>query len=149
MGMKIVDAHRVISRECTDFEAKRIAREAFLMKDFFGEYTVALAHPQVDDREPLRFFVLRHFLLDEARSTVIVNPRITRHSGYTVDSLEGCHTWPGRPHKVVQRWRKCEVQYQVLDGNKLSEIREEALVGFKAFVFQHELDHLDGKYCYD
>lgn len=147
--MRIVEAHRVVSRECTDADVKRIVMDAFLMADLFGERTIALAHSQVNDTEPLRFFVLRGLLYPEAHSTIIVNPRITRHSGYTVESVEGCHTWPGREHTAIQRWRMCDVAYQVPDGDKLSPVIEETIKALPAFVFQHELDHLNGIYCYD
>lgn len=149
VGMKLVEAHRVVSRECTNDDVRRIVMDAFLMVDLFGERTIALAHPQVNDKDPLRFFVLRDLLYPGAKSTIIVNPRIVRHSGYTVDSVEGCHTWPERPHTTKQRWRMCDVEYQVPDGDKLSPVITETIKALPAFVFQHELDHLGGIYCYD
>lgn len=150
-GMTIVEPHRNISRDCTDADVRQIVMSAFLMRDLFGKNTIALAHPQVANLDPLRFFVLAELLFPEARSTVIVNPRITRHVNYEVDSVEGCHTFASLEHIPHKRWRLIEVEYQTCEpgSDTLSPVIHDKLKGLPAFVFQHELDHLNAIYCYD
>lgn len=145
--MRIVNEHRIVSRECTDADVARIACDAEAMGPLFGPNTIALAHSQAEDKDPLRFFVMPE--AGFGMPFVVINPRILRKSGYTVDSREGCATFPGRAYIVKQRCRIVTVQFQSIIEGKLSAPAEERLTGLPAYMFQHELDHLDAKYCYD
>ena len=101
---------------------------------------LAVAHPQITDNDPLRFFVMK-------TGEIIVNPVITRHTRHTVDSKEGCLTFPDEHDVIVQRYNKCEVEYE--DINNLGEKIKESLSGIKSKIFQHEIDHFDCKYIYN
>jgi peptide deformylase len=57
---------------------------------------------------------------------------------------EGCLTVPGL-RGLVPRHRRIEVRYLIRDGRPV----ETGCDGFIARVFQHELDHLDGKVFLD
>lgn len=146
--MEIVKPHRQKSREVTTDDIARVLSAVPDMRTLFGPRTVALAHAQVDDRDPLRFFVLAGQWL-EHRQIIIVNPRITRAGKQLVESLEGCHTYQDRASIIKNRKRLLTVEYQVIRDGKLSEYLPEDLKNFLAFVFQHELDHMDAIYCYD
>jgi len=109
----------------------------------------AMAHPQIDDKDPLRFFVT-------AEKKIIINPTIIKHSGYTVESREGCMSMPELKMIMVPRWHKCEVEYKTImtdptDDKKfvLSGWLEDSLSGQTSFIWQHEIDHLNGRYIYD
>jgi peptide deformylase len=147
--LKIIDPHKKISREVTEKDISTIIKIAFDMANYCSfpekhwniKAVMALAHCQVEKKDPLRFFTT-------VDGELIINPVIIRHTEVTVDSLEGCVSFPSEPSIIVQRWNKCEVKYQVLENNKLVE-KEEKLSGLRAKVFQHEIDHFDAKYIYE
>ena len=145
-NIKIVDPHYVDSKEATKSDIPRIKKDAKLMYDLcfepHGLYPggMAVAHPQITKKKPLRFFVTKE-------NKIIVNPVITRHTKTTVDSPEGCLSFADKPQNMVQRWYKCVVEYYLLeDGELIKQI--ENVKGTTAFVFQHEIDHFDSKYVW-
>lgn len=140
--MRIVEQHRVYSRKVTAVDTTRVISEVSEMKKMIVGTCVALAHPQVNDTDPLAFYLTES-------GEIIINPVITRHSNYTVDSKEGCMTFPNRPAIIHQRWHKIELSYQTIEDDKLTEEKTASLSGFNSFVAQHEIDHLQAKYCYD
>lgn len=112
---------------------------------------VGLAAPQVGIG--LRLFVMqdkRSFWKDKALArkrgraafpvTVVINPEWTPVGGAMVEDLEGCLSIPGlqgmvKRHRVIRaRW---------IDGS--GKVHVERLRNWKARIFQHEYDHLDGK----
>lgn len=79
---------------------------------------------------------------DYNERTVLINPRIIRREGHT-RFLEACQSCIKGEHYlagVVDRPYLCEVEYYDLEGNMKNEVFE----GFKATVFSHEYDHLEG-----
>lgn len=137
-----VEPHRKTAREVTEADMNRFADELTKMVAFMQKTRncVGLAHPQIDDKDPLRFFI--------TRKGVYINPKITRHSSYTVDSHEGCYSYPNKPMITRPRYRKVDVEYTTYNDAGQHQV-EETLTGYDAYVFQHEMDHLEGKYCYD
>ena len=115
---------------------------------------LAIAHSQINEKDPLRFFVTRDM-------QIIVNPVIVNHTKHFVDSEEGCLSYPKKDQIIVQRWNKCEVEYNiVLDDEskdktkdkvavKLSERLKENFGSKTAKVFQHEIDHMNSIFIYD
>lgn len=98
---------------------------------------VGLAAPQVGI--PLRFFVAR--LGDRTYS--IINPCITAHEGQVVDE-EGCLSLPGE-YGLVNRWEWIRLEARDERGEDiLLEVE-----GLLARIFQHEMDHLDGRLIID
>lgn len=141
--MEYVAPHREISRKITEADLPRVIADIEYMRGAFEHGPcVALAHPQITNFEPLQLYVTRE-------GGVFINPVIKRHSNYTVESQEGCMTFLGREAIIKQRWHKAEVEYYTLEGGKLSDLRTVNLSGLAAFIAQHEIDHLNGKYCYD
>jgi peptide deformylase len=112
----------------------------------------AMASPQIDDKDPLCFFVTNN-------REIIINPTITRHSNYFTDSKESCMTFIGVDRIIVPRWQKMDVSYLTImldpEDNtkyKLSSIIEESVTGKKSFIWQHEIQHLQGgkeQYIYE
>jgi peptide deformylase len=79
-------------------------------------------------------------LFDKDGWLVCVNPKFTTTSNQNAVSVEGCLSFAGSFGKV-RRYPRIKATFQDLQG----EFHTCGLEGFLAFVFQHELDHLDGK----
>ena len=145
--MQIVYPHTKVSREVTAFDLPRVIKEAEGMINFClkpkGNVTqiFALAHPQIDDQDPLAFFVTN-------TKKIVVNPVIINHTNATVDSVEGCVTFPEEAPITVQRHHKCVVKYQLIQEGDLTDFIEEDVKGQTAKVFQHEIDHIFATYIY-
>ena len=104
------------------------------------EVGVALAAIQVD--QPLRIVVVRNDFdnRDDKSFTVFINPEITKYEGKIEQDYEGCLSVPDIYGKVP-RYSKVRVRAQDLDGRFFRVTAE----GFLARVFQHEIDHTNGK----
>lgn len=116
-----------------------------------GRYNgiMALAHSQIDDIDPLRFFVL-------PKGRVVINPVITAHSTTIIFKDEACMSFPYNDTlRNVNRFNRITVTYQTLTNSPenpdpiLSKPITEELKGGAAHVFQHEVSHLNGWNIYD
>lgn len=116
--------------EITDLHRRLISDMLDTMRDAPG---VGLAGPQVGVME--RIFVWE---TDEEFGAVI-NPKIVSASDELVDGEEGCLSLPGLYYNVA---RPRSIVVEGLDENG-DPIRWE-VEDFRARVFQHEIDHLDG-----
>ncbi|MBW3556061.1 MAG: peptide deformylase [Actinobacteria bacterium] len=96
---------------------------------------LGLAAPQVGVQK--RLFV--YDLNDGRGPNAIVNPTISEHRGEW-EFEEGCLSVPGLYFPIV-RPKEVHLTGYDLDGNEVSIEADELL----ARLFQHELDHLDGK----
>ncbi len=109
---------------------------------------VGLAAPQAG--KLLRIFVIRDEIpqpdgsYDFGPPEVIINPVISNPSAEMVFMSEGCLSIPGL-HSDILRPAAIHVRYQRLDG----EFVEEKASGFRARVFMHENDHLNGVLFFD
>ncbi len=70
---------------------------------------------------------------------VVINPKILSFSKNTKVYFEGCLSIPNIWGKV-KRYVSVKVSYQNTEGNLITK----TLTGLAAWVFQHEVDHLDG-----
>lgn len=152
---RYVAPHKKKSRWVTKEDLQRVMTDG---KDLVamcniprGKYSgiAALAHSQIDDQDPLRFFVLPNGM-------VIINPVITSHTKAHVFKEEGCMSYPENEiKKSVARFNKITVTYQTLgrkDENSEPELTKPAtedLTGGNSHVFQHECGHLNGCNIYD
>ena len=93
---------------------------------------VGLAAPQIGKKE--RIFVINF----NGDIRAFINPIITRTKGMCINR-EGCLSLPGKEY-LIPRYNQIDVMYQTSLGK--SESRK--LMGMAAYVFQHELDHLEG-----
>lgn len=75
----------------------------------------------------------------EVPQQILINPEITPLTDETLGFWEGCLSVPGmrgyveRPSQIRAKWM-----------DEQGEMHEETISGFRAVVFQHECDHLDG-----
>lgn len=77
---------------------------------------------------------------------VYINPEWTPTRAPKETIIEGCYSVGHDKTYKVPRSKYGWAKYQTIDG----EWREnEKIRGIDAVVFQHELDHLDGKCCCD
>jgi len=144
-----VKPHKKVSAPVTESNLKQIHKDAvnmvYMCQTQHGIYPAAyaIAHAQINDKKPLRFFVTHD-------GQLIINPVIVRHTNHFVDSKEGCMTYPDGPMVTVPRWNKCEVEYQTMDEeDKLTGIIKKSLSSKEAKIWQHEIDHMDAIYIYD
>lgn len=68
-----------------------------------------------------------------------INPEITSESEETVEGYEGCRS-TGRVCGIVERRSEIKIKAIDREGNQI----EQAVSGFTAVIFQHEIDHLNG-----
>ncbi|MDB5239023.1 MAG: peptide deformylase, peptide deformylase [Candidatus Parcubacteria bacterium] len=107
---------------------------------------IAIAAPQIG--ESVRIFVVSGDLLKEADKTykgedgslVFINPEITRRSRDKKEMEEGCLSVRWLYGKVK---RSTRVSLKAL--NEKGEKIDRGASGLLAQIFQHEVDHLDGK----
>ena len=92
-----------------------------------------------------RIFVIREEKMDAnggyflGPPEVIINPVLSNPSKETVLMVEGCMSLPGL-HVPVTRPLRIHASYQNIKGETI----EEDLVEFRARMFMHENDHLNG-----
>ena len=99
---------------------------------------VGLAAPQVG--KSIRLAVIR----GGGVRRVIVNPKILSKSPQKALDWEGCLSFPDGRGKVP-RARTVKVRFTDVHGR----VRTETHRGYAARIFQHEIDHLDGKVYVD
>lgn len=155
---RYVKPHKVKSRWVTEKDVEYLMKEGEVLLNLcnakhgvYGQAN-AIAHSQIEDKEPLRFFVLN-------TGMVVINPVIISHTKYPVFKTEGCMTYPGEPMKtMLKRFNKVTVRYQTLSPNPdeqegslpvISKPAEVTMKGITAEIFQHECAHLNGTYIYD
>lgn len=165
LSARYVPAHKIKARWVTEEDIPRLIEEANVMAEMClvgrGAYNMAsgLAHTQICDEDPLRFFV--RLQEDTGRSEILINPVIINTGGDIVMQDEGCLTFPEEPLKMIGRFEKITVEYQTLAQKRnketnepigelfLTERTKQYLHGHIARIFQHEVSHLNGKYIYD
>lgn len=76
--------------------------------------------------------------------TAMINPRLLSHGIEKEKDWEGCLSIPGL-RGLVPRYRQIEVAYT----DRAGKLQQRQLTDFVARIFQHELDHLDGKLFLD
>lgn len=108
------------------------------------EVGVALAAIQVD--RPLRVVIIRNNFDNKKDKTftVFINPSITKFEGKIEEDFEGCLSVPDVYGKVP-RHQKVRVKALDINGREFRITAE----GFLARVFQHEIDHTNGKVFVD
>ena len=109
---------------------------------------VGIAAPQVS--QSLRLFIVASRPNDRypdaplMEPTAMINPRLIDHSEERQKGWEGCLSVP-RWRGLVPRYRAIAIDYLDRSGDRQTQ----ELTGFVARIFQHELDHLEGKVFLD
>ena len=128
-----------------DFSTDNYMKWIESLKDYCQHNAVyALAPVQIGI--PKRMIYLRNTTSDMTKnkdsnydeSTVLINPAIIEAKGHTrfLERSESCLDFVA----TIDRPYSVEVEYYDINGNKVHEVFE----GFKATVFSHEYDHLNG-----
>ena len=108
------------------------------------EVGVALAAVQID--ELWRVVVIRNDFDNKADKTfnVFINPEITKYEGEVFEDYEGCLSIKNL-YGLVPRHSRVKIKALNEDGKEIRITAE----GFLARVFQHEIDHTNGKVFID
>ena len=108
------------------------------------EVGVALAAIQID--VPMRVVVVRNDFDNKEDKTfrAFINPSITKYEGELIEDYEGCLSVKDIYGKVP-RYSKVRIKALDLTGKEVRFSAE----GFLARVFQHEIDHTNGKVFLD
>lgn len=160
--LKILDEEKSAIREKSQvvtevdkrFKMHTLSIRELFKKNFANKRSgYAVAHCQVVGENPLKFFVLspeifnseyREILEDD----VIINPVILeKEEKYKTQEL--CLSFPFENWQNVKRFNKIKVQYQVVKDGNLSEPIIKEIDGLLAQIFQHEVEHFEGKTIYD
>lgn len=96
------------------------------------EKGLGLAAPQIGKN--VRIFVINF----NGELRAFINPIITQTKSISF-SREGCLSIPNKEY-ILPRFGEIEVMYQTPLGKTMTQ----KFIGLAAFVYQHELDHLDG-----
>jgi len=139
-----VKPHTKVARDVTKEDIIAVMQDSHILYNLcYTQHGIhpggfAVAHSQINSKDPLRFFVTRD-------QEIIINPVIIRKTRTTIDSEEGCLSFPAKGTNIVQRWNKCEVECQTLDaeGDDLTEKVVIKLSGLMAKIYQHEINHFD------
>lgn len=158
LSNKYVKPHNKVSRKVKSSDLDRVLEDATFMHEMClvgrADYTTAyaIAHPQIDEKDPLAFYVT-------IEGHIVINPVIVRYTHQFLDKKEGCMSYPEEPMKIVLRFNKVTMTYQTL----IQKVKEEKpqgkptlskkvtveYSGTQAQVVQHELSHLLGHNIYD
>lgn len=104
----------------------------------------ALAHCQVDQEDPLRFFVLND-------GSCVINPQIVEYIGPSFRNEEGCMSFADCQVLLgVQRHRKVRVNFIGLADHESEADEQDDFIAedLMALIFQHETDHFNGNHIY-
>lgn len=144
-----VAPHNKPSRLVTEADIERVIADAEKMHKLchtpHGIYPAALAiaHTQIDDKDPLAFFVVPN-------GDIIVNPRIIRHTDHLKEDIEGCLSYPDKMLIRLGRWYKIEAEFYTISADKhIIGPTLAKLKGMEARMFQHEFSHILGINIYD
>lgn len=132
-----------LREKACDVEHKELQEDWFkqLVRDMFetlyaGPSGVGLAANQVGVLKRVAIIDIKR---DATKPLVLINPQYEAYSNEMSDSKEICLCVP---HRVgfVQRYNRVKVNYTDLSGDECEVIAD----GFKSYVCQHEIDHLNG-----
>lgn len=104
----------------------------------------AVAHPQINDKDPVRMFVF-------ANGIYIINPKVIRYSKTIHLNKEGCLSHPEKDMIDVFRYHKLTLDYDIFNPEKklVKASYPIEATGRDARIIQHEIDHLNGITIYD
>ena len=73
--------------------------------------------------------------------TVFINPKSVKMGGRMLKGKESCLSRPNKPSIIKMRAQRVTIEHTLVDGRTIKE----TFYGFTARVFQHEIDHFNGK----
>ena len=142
--LPLSEADKLVMKEMAEFlthsQDKKTAKKYGLREG------VGLAAPQIGLNKRL-IAVRAEDSNGQLHAYVLANPKVLGHSEEKtyLPNGEGCLSMEKEVPGIVPRYRRLRVQGVDLNG----ELVEVKAKDFIAIVFQHELDHLNGKMFYD
>lgn len=140
---------RRVANKVTDIDQPELQQQIDALIEFVQQRGgMGIAATQVGLNQ--RFFIMsshpneRYPYAPDMPPTCVINPEIIWHSPVMEKDWEGCLSVPGL-RALVPRYKQIQVRYQLRDGTLIETLYED----FMARLFQHELDHLDGKVFVD
>jgi len=137
--------HKTVDVNLPEIEDSNIETLALTMIHTLNSSTNGLALAANQVGLPWRFFVIKDSLANEyGIPTAIFNPKLRQFGESKIEMQEGCLSFPGiflkikRPEMVVCEYDKLSGEHAVVTLEDLG-----------ARVFQHEVEHLDGKLFVD
>jgi peptide deformylase len=119
-----------------------------LLETLHQSHGVGIAAPQIGVSRRLLIVAShpnpRYPNAPEMEPTAMINPHLIDHDSHMTKDWEGCLSVPGI-RALVPRYAAVEVGYTDQDG----KLQRREFDGFVARVFQHELDHLEGRVFLD
>ena len=151
--MNLIKAHytpskAVVSYSEIHFEAQELLN--YIKEAHHSRPCYALHHTQVSTT-PYNFFVLNPATIKEETfgGHIIVNPKIEHVDLASLSYVpEACMTFPHRKERNVERFARIQVKYQVPQKDASLKEEERELTDVLAQIFQHEVDHAQGKNIY-
>ncbi len=104
---------------------------------------VGIAAPQVGILK--RIIWVQRFDKPDEPFEVYLNPEIRQYSELKQECREGCLSIPERMDTLNSRAYAILLEYETVSGKRITEMVED----FTAVIFQHEVDHLNGKLFID
>jgi len=147
-----VAPHSKVARLVKEGDLPRVMADAEKMLEICfngrGMYPSAFSvnHAQIDDQDPLRFFVVNN-------GDIIVNPVIVGHTNFLEDKKEGSLSHPVELMKKVPRFNKVDLQFQLIEmveggDPKLTEPITTKYNGRYSEIIQHQCQQLNGSTIY-
>jgi len=139
-----------VSKKCTDGDIDTFVRKLMpLMAEMchlpIGNHkngALALAHCQIDQEAPLRFFVLKG-------GTAVVNPHIVSGQRRKIHN-EGCMSFAEKMClRGVYRYTRITANFiEINPSGQRTDHKEQLVKNEFAFIMQHEIDHMNGKHIF-
>jgi len=110
---------------------------------FHKKGALAVAHCQIQKKKPLRFFIT-------VNGFAVVNPHINEYIGKSFFNDEGCMSFAEKTVlRRIRRWKKLIVSFtHIFENGEILEQKEVEIDGKLALIFQHEIDHFNGKHIF-
>ncbi len=100
---------------------------------------VGIAAPQVGISQ--RIIIVQRFDKVGEPIEYYINPKILKYSKKIQSCFEGCLSIPNKRADIKKRSYSIMIEYYKITGERVVEMIED----YTAVIFQHEIDHLDGK----
>lgn len=114
------------------------------LRDTFYASKIAVGLAAVQIGVLKRAFVANLHKDDPAQELIALNPEAVSITGSKDKKFESCMSVPNRRGQVI---RRDKILLRYMDANL--DFREEMFTGYMSRVIQHEMDHLDGRLCFD
>lgn len=141
--MKVLQkGHKCLEQRCPEiFETLDPLLIDEMKKTMIENKGVGLAANQVGIEK--RFFVANI----GSQFGVFINPSIISHGKDEIEQAEGCLSILGEDGKSIYKPKKRWAIIDVMFWDEKKNHHKVTLKRFDARIFQHEMDHLDGRLC--